>query len=235
MQAGTAVSPTGSWSDPGGMRWFWAAAGAMLLVLWVIGSLHPWISPDTPSYLDLPGWPACLAGTRLPLYGWLVTAVGGTRAVPSLQTLGFIPAAASLTRALHRAGLSPADRLAAGLGVLCSTEFMRRNCLTSPGWRAPRCGWSVAGRQSGLRAVGVLLAGLYVWRRARQIPPTGPPPSNEIDTLVLVSGTFTLAASLLIVLVTFPAVRYVDSAGILLPLRPAYGVLRLGPWLRAAC
>lgn len=80
----------------------------------------------------------------------------------------------------------------------------------------------------------VPLAGLYLWRRIRQTPSAGPPPPNEIDTLLLLSGTFTLAASLLIVLMTFPATRYVDSAGILLPLWAAYGVLCLCLRLRTA-
>jgi hypothetical protein len=451
MQAGIGASPHRSWSGPGGMRWFWAAAGAVLLALWAIGSLHPWIPPDTPSYLDLPGWPGCLGGTRLPLYGWLVAAVGGTRAVPLLQTLGFILAAASLTRALHRAGLSPAACLATGLAVLCSTELLlwaravlpeapanaaaiaalaatvdcagfrragralaratvwlsvgyllrptllplivllpallvllsrqrrraaplalglfcagmlpflaisglrratvgdfnivsaggfqmsgmaalmltpatldrlpadlrpmaadimrRRDALIAAGtalpippnstgvrsfpstalfyfdilarthdevlygavrpeigkdesWvafntRAQRFALAVIWAEkpsyvawvagASVRLVGRLLAGnpafvlwavplvgLYLRRRACQTPPIGPPPSNEIDTLVLLSGTFTLAASLLIVLVTFPATRYVDSAGVLLPLWPIYGVLRLCPSLRTA-
>jgi hypothetical protein len=79
----------------------------------------------------------------------------------------------------------------------------------------------------------VPLAGLYVWRRARQKPPIGPPPPNEIDTLILLVGTFTVAASLLIVLVTYPATRYADSAGILIAVWPCYGVLRMCPWLRA--
>ena len=433
------------------MRWFWAAAGAVLLALWVTGNLHPWISPDTQSYLDLPGWPACLGGARLPFYGWMVAAVGGTRAVPWLQTLGFILAAASLTRALHRAGLSPAACLAVGLAVLCSTELLlwahavlpeapanaaaiatlaatvdcagfrrpgralaratfwlsvgyllrptllplivllpallvllprqrrraaplalalfctgmlpflaisglrratvgdfnivsfggfqmsgmaalmltpatlerlpanlrpmaadiiqRRDALIAAGTVLPiplnssgvrsfpsaalfyfdilarthddvlfgavrsemgkdeswvafnaraqhfalavirvektvYVAW-IAG--ASVRLVGRLLAGnpafvlwavplagFYLWRRARQTPATPPPRPNEIDTLVLISGTFTLAASLLIVLVTFPATRYVDSAGILLPLWPAYGILRLCPRLRSA-
>jgi hypothetical protein len=433
-----------TWRGPGWMRWFWAAAGAALLALWATGGLHPWIVPDTQSYLDLPGWPACLGAPRLPLYGWLVAAVGGTRAVPWLQSLGFILAAASLTRALSRAGLSPAACLAAGLAVLCSTELLlwaravapeapanaaaiaalaatldcarfwrpgralaraagflslayllrpsllplivvlpalltllsrqrrravplalalfcagmlpflaisglrratvgdfnivsfggfamsgmaalmltpatldrlpadlrpmaadiiqRRDALVAAqtalpiplnsngvrsfastalfyfdilartsddvlygavraeigkdeSWvafnaRAQRLALAVIRAEKpsyvawvaggSVRLVGRLLAGnpafvlwavllgcCYLWRRVRLAPPFGPAPPGEIDTLVLLSGGYTLAASLLIVLVTFPATRYVDSAGILLPLWPAYGVLRL--------
>lgn len=451
MRAGPGASSPPPWSGPEWVRWFWAAAAAVLLALWAVGNLHPWISPDTPTYLEQPDWPACLGSPRLPLYGWLVVAVGGPRAVPLLQTLGIIVAAASLTRALHRAGLSPAACLATGLAILCSSELLfwaravlpeapanaaaiaalaatvdcaglrrpgralsratvwlavgyllrptllpliallpallvllcrqrrraaalalglfcagmlpflaisglrraevgdfnivsfggfqisgmaalmltpstldrlpagtramaadimqRRDALIAAGtvlpiplnsagvrsfpsaalfyfdilarthddvlygavaperrndksWvafnaRAQRFALAVIRAEklsyiawvagASVRLVGRLLAGnpgfvlwavplaaLYLWRRAWQSPPIGPPPSNEIDTLVLLSGTFTLAASLLIVLVTFPATRYVDSAGILLPLWPVYGVLRLCPSLRMA-
>jgi hypothetical protein len=434
-----------AWCGPRWMRWFWLAAGLLVVGLWAGGGLRPWISPDTPSYLDPPAWPACLAGMRLPLYGWLVAALGGPRPVPWVQAAACILAAASLTRALHRAGLSPAASLAAGFAVLGSTELVlwahavlpeapgtaaaiaalaatldcasgwRRACalgraavwltlayllrpsflpliLVLPGLLALLCreraraaplalallcagmlpflaisatrraavgdfnivsfgGFQMAGmaalmltpatverlpeelrpmaadiisRREALiaegralplprnsagersfasaalfyfdilarthddvlygavgaergpaeswvafnaraqrlalaviraekpsyaawvggacvRLAGRLLAGNpafvvwglilalgYLWRRGRGAPP---PPRGEIDTLVLLSGGYTLAASILIVLVTFPATRYVDSAGILLPLWPAYAVLR---WRGAA-
>jgi hypothetical protein len=450
MQAGANGLVDRSRSAPRWMWLFWTAAGAVFLALWLVGGLRPWISPDTRSYLDLPGWPACWGGMRFPLYGWLVAAVGGPGTVPWLQTIGFILAAENLTRALDRAGLSPAACLAVGLAVLCSTELLlwaravlpeapgnaaaiaalaaavdcagfrrrwramiraafwlsiayllrpsllplivllpasvlllsrqrrraaplalgllcgtmlpflaisglrratvgdfdivsfggfqmsgmaalmltpatldrlpadlrpmaadiirRRDALIADGialpvplnsegvrsfpsaalfyfdilarthddvlyravsperegeetWvafnaraqrfalaviRADKLSYVAWVAGAAVRLTGRLLAGnpafvlwavpfagLYLWRRAWQSPPISPPPPNEIDTLVVLVGTFTLATSLLIVVMTYPATRYADSAGILLPVFPAYGALRMCRWLRA--
>jgi hypothetical protein len=55
---------------------------------------------------------------------------------------------------------------------------------------------------------------------------------RDIDALLCLVVTYTLASGALMVLVTFPASRYLDTAGIFLPALPIYVLLRV---LRVFC
>lgn len=56
-----------------------------------------------------------------------------------------------------------------------------------------------------------------------------PVPDGDMATLAILAAAWTVAAGALAVLVTFPAARYLDSAGLLLPVLPMHLALRLWP------
>lgn len=86
-----------------------------------------------------------------------------------------------------------------------------------------------------LLLASLLLACLGAWRAMAGAPPDalGPPPSAERarDWAILlpVIGLYTLGTLAPIVLVTFPAGRYIDSADLMLAAVPILGVMRLWP------
>lgn len=49
----------------------------------------------------------------------------------------------------------------------------------------------------------------------------------DVHAILLLTLAYTVAAGALMVLVTFPAARYLDSAGLLLPALPIYLALSL--------
>ena len=59
-----------------------AGLAALLLIaaLWATGWTSPWITLDTPSYLEVRPFPDFYFAQRLPLYGWLVAMLAGTQA-----------------------------------------------------------------------------------------------------------------------------------------------------------
>lgn len=66
--------------------------------------------------------------------------------------------------------------------------------------------------------------------RGRRRSGSAPPLGRDIHVLAAVTCVYSLGSSLLIVLITIPANRYIDSAAMLLAAWPLYGLLRLsGP------
>jgi hypothetical protein len=59
--------------------------------------------------------------------------------------------------------------------------------------------------------------------------PPSPPRPGEVRLLLTLAGIHTAAASVLTVLVTFPAARYIDGAGMMLAALPLYAGLRMLP------
>jgi len=57
--------------------------------------------------------------------------------------------------------------------------------------------------------------------------------SSELLVIAVVA-VYVLAAAPLAVLITFPASRYIDTAGILLPALPLFAAIRLGAAFSAA-
>ncbi len=55
------------------------------------------------------------------------------------------------------------------------------------------------------------------------------PPGRDVAAIILIAGLYTLANWLPMVLVSFPARRYVDTAGLLFAALPFYALLRLWP------
>jgi hypothetical protein len=50
---------------------------------------------------------------------------------------------------------------------------------------------------------------------------------RDVAVLAAITGLYTLGASVLIVVATIPAERYIDSAMLFLPIWPLYGAIRL--------
>jgi len=76
----------------------------------------------------------------------------------------------------------------------------------------------------------IALAAAFVaacWRPPRRDAPDDIRDALDMPVLLLLAVSYTVAAGALMVLVTFPAGRYLDSAGILLPALPIYLTLRL--------
>jgi hypothetical protein len=96
---------------------------------------------------------------------------------------------------------------------------------------------------ASMRATGRLLMANGAWLTAslalavaylRSIVRRRSPPSqgalsrnDDVHVVVLLVAGYTLATLALQVLVTFPAARYIDTAGLLLPALPLYGLARL--------
>ena len=55
---------------------------------------------------------------------------------------------------------------------------------------------------------------------------------DDVPALICLTALYTVSAGALMVLTTFPASRYLDTAGLLLPALPVYGVLSLVAALR---
>lgn len=70
------------------------------------------------------------------------------------------------------------------------------------------------------------LAGVFTVRLFRP-KPEGGPRSRDGEALVVLVAAYTLGSGALALLTTFPAARYVDTAGILLGALPVYGLLSL--------
>jgi hypothetical protein len=84
-----------------------------------------------------------------------------------------------------------------------------------------------------LLLASLLLAGIATWRAMAGGPPAPPPaPDGARDWAILlpVIGLYTLGTLAPVVLVTFPAGRYIDSADLMLAAVPILGVMRL--WRR---
>lgn len=74
----------------------------------------------------------------------------------------------------------------------------------------------------------VMLYPVAVWRRRPARPPAAP---LDVPALLCVTAVYTAAASALMVATTFPAARYLDTAGLLLPALPVYAALSLASGL----
>ncbi len=74
----------------------------------------------------------------------------------------------------------------------------------------------------------VLLIIFYLFRRSTQKAngDESAEPASDVDALLRLVGLYVLGAGILSVLVTVPDPRYVDTAGILLPALPIYGLVR---------
>jgi hypothetical protein len=93
-----------------------------------LGRMRPWVTPDTASYLSVAACPACLAGPRFPLYGWIVNGVarlaGGYGPIPWIQFLAYAAAALHLMRRLPRPLFGPRASLAIGIALACSNVLL---------------------------------------------------------------------------------------------------------------
>src|SRR5262245_19062813 len=88
-----------------------SSSAALIALLWGSGWTVPWISPDTAGYLTTAAYPEIYGQQRIPLYGWLVSALGGKNNlsfVVWLQLLLHVGAAGLLYVGIRRLGAGKA-------------------------------------------------------------------------------------------------------------------------------
>jgi len=92
--------------------------------LTLTGQMRPWITHDTPGWLEACSPPGCWSGPRTPLYGWLAyIATAGGRwigVLPWLQFAAMAAAAGWLMRGMEKVGASKRAAIAIGLALLVS-------------------------------------------------------------------------------------------------------------------
>jgi hypothetical protein len=76
----------------------------------------------------------------------------------------------------------------------------------------------------------VLMAGAMVRRAVVRPGKARRDAAADIGLLVGLTSAYTIGASLLVVLITFPAARYIDGAGMLIAAWPIYAALRVAGW-----
>lgn len=104
-----------------------APSAALVAILWGTGWTAPWINPDTAGYLTVAPYPAFYAQQRIPLYGWLVAALGSEKSlwlVVWLQLIAHVGAAALLYASIRRLGAGRAAAVALFLPALLSQSFL---------------------------------------------------------------------------------------------------------------
>ena len=105
-----------------------ALTALSVAVLVVMGRFVPQLTPDTPLYLRIVGFPDMLAEPRSPLYGWLVAALGlgssGHVAVPAFQIATYLAAVWFLVAQLRRYGLSAPAALSVGAALLFANALL---------------------------------------------------------------------------------------------------------------
>jgi hypothetical protein len=99
-----------------------------VVILAAAGRFAPQVMPDTPSYLNLVGFPAMLAQPRAPLYGWLVAVLdlgrGTYVVVPAFHIATYLAAVWFLVAQLRRYGLSAAAGLSIGAALLSANALL---------------------------------------------------------------------------------------------------------------
>jgi hypothetical protein len=111
-------------------EWAWAGLASLLLVvaLWGTGWTAPWITLDTPTYVDVRPFPDFYFAQRLPFYGWLLAWLAATglgyAPVVWLQILVHVLAAGSLLASARALGAGRAAAAALFLAALCSQSFL---------------------------------------------------------------------------------------------------------------
>jgi hypothetical protein len=111
-------------------EWAFCGLAAFLLIaaLWATGWTSPWITLDTPSYLEVRLFPDFYFAQRLPLYGWFVAMLAGTELgyapVIWAQVLLHTIAAVSLFASVRSLGAANATAGALFLAALCSQAFL---------------------------------------------------------------------------------------------------------------
>jgi hypothetical protein len=105
-----------------------ALTALSVAILALAGHFAPQLTPDTPHYLRIVGFPAMLAEPRAPLYGWLVAALalGGTRtvAVPAFQIATYMAAVWFLVAQLRRYGVSAVAALSVGAALMFANALL---------------------------------------------------------------------------------------------------------------
>ncbi|MBX9778436.1 MAG: hypothetical protein K2Y71_29025 [Xanthobacteraceae bacterium] len=104
-----------------------APSAALMAILWGSGWTAPWINPDTAGYLRVAAYPAFYAEQRIPLYGWLVAALGGENGLSRavwLQLVVHVGASALLYASIRRLGAGRAAAFALFLPALFSQSFL---------------------------------------------------------------------------------------------------------------
>jgi hypothetical protein len=100
------------------------AFGISLILQVSLNGMKPWITPDTAGYLARYPWPVCLSQPRIPLYGWLVSALtfepGNYSVIPWAQFLLLAISSLVFTNTLRMLGLDATARVATGIAIAFS-------------------------------------------------------------------------------------------------------------------
>ena len=113
-----------------------AMSALCVAILAIAGRFAPQLTPDTPGYLDIVGFPAMLAQPRTPLYGWLLAVLdlghGSYVVVPAFHIATYLAAVWLLVAQLRRYGLSAAAGLSVGAALMLANAL-----LIDAGWVHP--------------------------------------------------------------------------------------------------